>query len=134
MRNTEITKTFEFSMGHALWKYDGNCHNLHGHNYQLEVTVEGEIDERGFVMDFADLKTIWKDHVENRYDHRTLLFNEDDRFPPNLPGVRRVSYEPTAENLVIEIARDFGDWLDTVRIKQVALWETSTSKASRVFA
>ncbi|HOV52500.1 MAG TPA: 6-carboxytetrahydropterin synthase, partial [Methanothrix sp.] len=46
----------EFDAAHSLPGYIGKCANLHGHTYQVEVVVEGEIGEDGFVMDFYHMK------------------------------------------------------------------------------
>jgi len=57
-----ITKEFKFEMAHALKGYDGPCKNIHGHSYELMVTILGYpvVDESspklGMVMDFGDLK------------------------------------------------------------------------------
>ena len=59
-----ITKEFKFEMAHALKGYDGPCQNIHGHSYELKVTVSGNpiVDESnpklGMVMDFGDLKNL----------------------------------------------------------------------------
>ncbi|HQQ12325.1 MAG TPA: 6-carboxytetrahydropterin synthase, partial [Bacteroidales bacterium] len=64
MSKIRITKEFKFEMAHALLGYDGPCRNVHGHSYELIVTVIGEpIAETGhvklgMVMDFGDLKRI----------------------------------------------------------------------------
>ena len=62
MPNIRITKKFRFEAAHALYGYDGKCKNIHGHNYNLFVTVIGvPVNEStnvkyGMVMDFSDLK------------------------------------------------------------------------------
>ncbi len=62
MSNIRITKHFNFEAAHALYGYDGKCKNIHGHSYQLFVTVIGkpikdsEHIKNGMVMDFGDLK------------------------------------------------------------------------------
>ena len=62
MSNIRITKQFSFETGHALWGYDGKCRNVHGHSYNLYVTVIGQpiTDpshvKHGMVIDFGDLK------------------------------------------------------------------------------
>ena len=77
----KISKQFEFSMGHALHNYEGKCHQLHGHNYQLEVTIESkELDESGFVMDFGDLRDI-KRWIESEWDHNVLIAADDPLIP-----------------------------------------------------
>ncbi len=74
-----LTKIFNFEMAHALFGYDGPCKNIHGHSYQLEVTIGGmpEPDSSnpkyGMVMDFSDLKAIVKEQIVDRLDHALLL-------------------------------------------------------------
>ena len=77
-----ITKEFKFEMAHALLGYDGPCRNVHGHSYELSVTVIGKpIEEKshaklGMVMDFGDLKRIVKDEVVDVFDHALVLNRE----------------------------------------------------------
>jgi 6-pyruvoyltetrahydropterin/6-carboxytetrahydropterin synthase len=73
----KIAAQFGFEAAHRLPNLpDGHkCKNLHGHNYRLEVSVEGPLDERGFVMDYAELEDI-VDPIIKRVDHRFL--NEID--------------------------------------------------------
>jgi 6-pyruvoyltetrahydropterin/6-carboxytetrahydropterin synthase len=105
-----ITKIFEFSAGHHLPNYEGDCRNPHGHNYILEVTVGGEVDkEQGMIIDFKNLKNIVQDRVLNVLDHQVL--NDHLR-------------NPTAEHLVGFIQSRLLQYVDCVRIK---LWETSDS-------
>ena len=77
-------------------KVFGKCYNpnFHGHNYDLEVKVTGEIDpETGFVMDMKVLSRIIRDNVIKKFDHKNL--NEDTEEFKNL--------NPTAENIVVVI-------------------------------
>lgn len=69
----KIAATFSFEAAHRLPKLpDGHkCKNLHGHNYQLEVAVDGDLDPRGFVMDYAELEDI-VNPIVRRIDHRYL--------------------------------------------------------------
>ena len=46
----------EFDAAHSLPGYQGKCANLHGHTYQVEIVVEGDVGDDGFVMDFYQLK------------------------------------------------------------------------------
>lgn len=101
----KIAAQFGFEAAHRLPHLpDGHkCKNLHGHNYRLEVSVEGPLDERGFVMDYAELEAI-VDPIIRRVDHRYLndingLENPTtevmvgwflDRIKPRLPD-RRVT-------------------------------------------
>ena len=73
-----ITKIFEFSAGHHLPNYEGDCRNPHGHNYILEVTVGGEVnEEQGMIIDFKKLKDFVKSKIIDDLDHSSL----NDRVP-----------------------------------------------------
>ena len=70
----KIAATFGFEAAHRLPNLpDGHkCKNLHGHNYQLEVAIEGgELDERGFVIDYAELEAA-VDPLIKEVDHKFL--------------------------------------------------------------
>lgn len=60
-----------FPAGHFI-TYGGQCEPLHGHNYRASVTVEGEIDEDHYVVDFVELKKMMKNIIEE-LDHKMLL-------------------------------------------------------------
>ena len=71
-----------------------NNPNYHGHNYELEVQITGEIDpETGYVYDLGKLSDIIKTQVENRFDHKNL----------NLDCAEFKDLNPTAENIVVVI-------------------------------
>ena len=92
--------------------------NGHGHNYVVEVTVEGSPDPAtGMVFDVRELKEILTHEVLDPMDHRHL--NRE------VPPFNRVV--PTAENLVIEIWRRLKPRIDreSVRLKNVRLHETA---------
>jgi 6-pyruvoyltetrahydropterin/6-carboxytetrahydropterin synthase len=141
MARTSVTKEFKFSMGHALWNYEGKCANLHGHNYRCLVKVSCESDqlsEEGFVVDFGDLKEKVAAVVDAAWDHKTLLNEDDPRFGGLTEdhGVLRVPWNPTAENLAAGIFSVASRWLAEemldarVRVEEVSLWETDTGEAN----
>ena len=76
-----ITKEFKFEMAHALKGYDGLCRNIHGHSYELLVTISGypisdsNSPKLGMVMDFGDLKQIVRSTIVDVYDHALVLNN-----------------------------------------------------------
>jgi 6-pyruvoyltetrahydropterin/6-carboxytetrahydropterin synthase len=125
MLNVTITRKFEFAAAHFLPHHGGVCHDKHGHNYMLEVTVSSNrepgiyhtSEEKGMVCDFSCLKDIVTRYVISRVDHSSLnqTFNN-----------------PTAENMVTV----FSEWLkdgfkkegrkDIVLVR-LRLWETSNS-------
>ncbi|MDA8980011.1 6-carboxytetrahydropterin synthase [Chitinophagales bacterium] len=95
----------------------GLCNNAnwHGHNYELEVKVVGEIDpETGYVIDLKVLKDIIKKEVEDRFDHKNL----------NMDCPEFAEMNPTAENIAVVIYDllkvQLGDKYDL----QVRLYET----------
>jgi 6-pyruvoyltetrahydropterin/6-carboxytetrahydropterin synthase len=93
--------------------------NGHGHTYELEVTVEGEIDrETGYVMDFGDLKKAVREHVIRHLDRRHLNFDVDF-----LRGVN-----PTAENIAVGIWRQLEPRVAPARLVRIALNETEKNR------
>ena len=95
----------------------GLCNNVnwHGHNYELEVKVVGEINkDTGYVIDLKVLKDIIKEHVENRFDHKNL----------NMDCPEFANLIPTAENIVVVIYNILKDKLDDKYDIQVRLYET----------
>ena len=73
-----IGKIFTFDAAHHLPKHIGQCKNLHGHTYKLEVEIIGDITLKehstidGMVMDFGELKRIVNHSVVDPLDHRDL--------------------------------------------------------------
>lgn len=133
-----LTKEFDFETAHALDGYEGKCKDIHGHSYHLKVTVIGEpnqddcISECGMVIDFGDIKHIVKGFVYNEFDHRLLLRN-DSRFKgieKTNERVRYVPYQPTCENMLIEIVEIIQKHLkEDVKLHSAFLRETATSYA-----
>lgn len=102
-----LTKKFAFEMAHALDGYDGKCANLHGHNYHLEVTVEGtELNSNGMAIDFGRIKTLVQSVVINRFDHALVLKKGSPLAsnPNTFSNLIEVPFNPTTENLLIHFA------------------------------
>jgi 6-pyruvoyltetrahydropterin/6-carboxytetrahydropterin synthase len=127
MPRVRVTRHLHFSAGHRLhrpeWDEERNrdvfgaCSNPagHGHNYDLEVTVEGEVDpETGFVIDLKRLKELVRGLVIEDVDHANL--NEDVSW---MEGIN-----PTVENLAVQIWRRLEGRLDGAELASVKLWET----------
>lgn len=101
----KLKKQIEVSTGHRLPNHKGGCFNFHGHNYQIEVTIEfpqSEINEdTGFVIDFGDIKKLVNDYL----DHQFLIYEKDPFLEQvkNLPGFRVVEYIPSVENIIIAL-------------------------------
>jgi 6-pyruvoyltetrahydropterin/6-carboxytetrahydropterin synthase len=95
----------------------GKCSlpHYHGHNYELEIKVTGEIDERtGFVMDMKKLSDIVKDVVVEKFDHKNL----------NLDTVEFKKLNPTAENIAVVIYRLLRPRIEEKLDLQIRLYET----------
>lgn len=69
---TSVTRSFSFEAAHELAWHSGKCAKLHGHSYQLDVTVTGNLTTNGIVVDFADLGAVVRAHVLSDYDHSYL--------------------------------------------------------------
>ncbi|MBT2724936.1 6-carboxytetrahydropterin synthase QueD [Bacillus sp. ISL-46] len=120
-----VSKEFTFDASHHLHCYEGKCKNLHGHTYRVIFGLSGFVDERGLMIDFGDIKEIWKNEIEIYLDHQYL--NE------TLP-----SMNTTAENMVVWIYEKMKEALATedrrdqyhgARVEFVRLFETPTSYA-----
>jgi 6-pyruvoyltetrahydropterin/6-carboxytetrahydropterin synthase len=120
----EVTVEQSFSAGHALREYKGKCENVHGHNYRVQVTVEGEqLNRIGLLVDFVELKRVV----------REIIAYLDHQFINDLEPFTRIN--PSAENM----AKYFYDEVavrmkpstegTAARIAQIKIWETDTSIA-----
>src|SRR5580698_11456316 len=98
-----VTQEIEFCYGHRLLNYDGKCKHLHGHNGQVVITLEAaELDERGMVLDFSDIKRVVSRWIDEKLDHQMILHRDD----PAVPALKALGepmflldVNPTAENI-----------------------------------
>lgn len=120
-----VSKEFTFDAAHHLHAYDGKCMNLHGHTYKVIFGISGFLDDRGLMIDFGDIKEIWKNEIEIYLDHRYL----NETLPP---------MNTTAENMVVWIYEKMKESLNNddrqqqylgARVEFVRLFETPTSFA-----
>ncbi len=122
-----VHRKAHFNAAHRLYRKDwtdekndavfGKCSNpyYHGHNYELVVSVTGEIDpETGYVIDIKVLKDLIKSEVEDEFDHKNL--NEQVEAFKTL--------NPTAENIVVVIWDKLRKHLDKKLELSVTLYET----------
>jgi 6-pyruvoyltetrahydropterin/6-carboxytetrahydropterin synthase len=94
----------------------GPCNNphYHGHNYELDVFVEGDVDPvTGYVADLGEVKRLVEEIVLSRLDHRNL----------NLDVPEFASVNPTTENIVVVVWRMLDGKLPA-RLSRLVLWET----------
>ena len=126
MARARSTRRFSFAAGHRYWvnawsaeendRVFGRLTVPHGHNYILDVTVHGEIDERtGMVIDLAELKRVVTETIVDRFDHADL--NADPVFRDRVP---------TTENIAIAVWDLLAPKLGGDRLASVRVWEDAT--------
>lgn len=122
-----VSRSAHFNAAHRLYRKDwseeqnnavfGKCNNanFHGHNYELIVSVTGEIDSQtGYVIDIKILKDIIVDEVETPFDHKNLNLDVSDFADLN----------PTAENIAVVIWNRIRRRIDSTMDIEVVLYET----------
>ena len=127
MPDVTVTRRLMFNAAHRVHnpalsdeeniRLFGKCNNpnWHGHNYTLDVSVRGPIDERtGYVVDLGALKHLVEERVVDAMDHRN--FNLD------VPFMRGVI--PTSENIIVAIWRELEPAVRPGRLARLVLWET----------
>lgn len=115
----ELILETHFSAAHRLREYEGQCENLHGHNYHVEVVLAGEeLNELGMLMDFKHAKGLLED-VMDRLDHKYL--NEVEPFD---------QLNPTTENIAQHICESLACPLpEDIRIGRITCWESEKCAA-----
>lgn len=104
MAKITATRYHDFSTGHRVYGHESKCAHLHGHNYRIHLTVEAdELDTVGRVMDFSVIKELLCVWLEENWDHKFLVW-EQDPFAKTLKelddtGTVVVQFNPTAENM-----------------------------------
>jgi 6-pyruvoyltetrahydropterin/6-carboxytetrahydropterin synthase len=127
MPQVVVTRRTHFNAAHKLhvaaWsdaentRVFGPCANanFHGHNYNLDVSVIGDVDPRtGYVLDIKTLKDIVEERVLSRFDHKNLNLD--------VPEFRDLI--PTAENIVVVCWRLLAPAIPAGRLCKLVLWET----------
>ncbi len=122
-----VSRKAHFNAAHRLFRKDwsmeqndavfGKCNNpnFHGHNYELIVSVCGEIDpETGYVMDVKIISDLVKAQVEDAFDHKNL----------NLDVPEFKDLIPTAENIAVVIWNKLRPFIPSDKELQITLYET----------
>ena len=126
----KVCRRVNFNAAHRLYRPDwsdeknnevyGKCNNpnFHGHNYVMEVWVDGEVDsETGYVIDLKILKQIVNDHIVNEFDHKNL----------NLDCKEFEALIPIAENIIAVSWKKLRKALDPKYKLKLKLWETENN-------
>lgn len=137
-----VLRRLRFCAGHRLWRHEGKCAYLHGHNYRVDVEVVGgaggmQLDEVGRVVDFSLIKRRLLGWIDAHWDHAFVLFVEDAEA---IAAVRLstptkyflLPWNPSAENMaryLLEVVCPavFADLGVTAR--KVSVWETDETCA-----
>lgn len=138
----QLTKIFQFETAHAIHGYTGACKNIHGHSYELHVTVaarnpgQGYIPAPGFIIDFAEIKKLVTTAIIHQFDHK-LVLSEDfiGAHPAVIAEENLVIWkpEPTAENLLLFIQQTLSTLVpENVQLIRLKLYETKNSYAEWV--
>ena len=130
MPDVTVTRRLMFNAAHRVHnaalsdgentRLFGKCNNpnYHGHNYTLDVSVRGAIDERtGYVIDLGVLKKLVEERVVSLIDHRNL--NLDVAFMRDI--------NPTAENIVVAIWGELVAAVQPGTLTRLVLWETTNN-------
>jgi 6-pyruvoyltetrahydropterin/6-carboxytetrahydropterin synthase len=138
----QLTRIFNFEIAHAIHGYPGACKNIHGHSYELHVTVSSKdhrdnfIAAPGFIINFKQIKKIVTSAVIEKFDHKVVLShsflvqNPSFLSPENLVTWQA---EPTAENMLIFIKEVLiKKFPDNVKLVKLKLFETKDSYAEWV--
>jgi 6-pyruvoyltetrahydropterin/6-carboxytetrahydropterin synthase len=119
----EVSVEQTFAAGHALRNYKGACENVHGHNFKIQVTIEGQgLDQTGMLVDFLDVKQSMSDVIA-RLDHKFL-----NDVPPF--DVKNPSAENIAEYFYEELSSGLASNPVPVRVREVKVWETDIQSAT----
>ncbi len=140
-----LTAEVKFDAAHRLSNYKGQCSRLHGHTYRVIVTVKSKkLNNWGAVMDFGDLKKIFKKVIEDKYDHKTILLLEDSENQAfskvvNEDWITWMNKNPTAENMARDIWKNLTPHLQRfkninklkgIKLDSVTVYETTTNSAT----
>jgi len=111
----------DFASAHNLMNYQGECENLHGHNWKVEVSVEAKtLDKAGLGIDFKILKA----------ETNALLKTLDHKYLNELEPFRETS--PSSENIARYVYQELSSRLnnENIRVTCITVWESDFASAS----
>ncbi len=121
----ELKVKTRFAGAHQLTMVGQKCENLHGHNWHVEVCVQGEkLNSAGVLLDFGDIKKAVKEVVKGHLDHKFL--NELEIFK---------NMQPTSERIAVYIAQQVQSILNQdrtldIKVSKVMAWESDDACAT----
>jgi len=132
------TRYHDISTGHRVFGHESKCKHLHGHNYRVHFTIGcDELDSVGRVLDFGAIKEHLCMWLENEWDHKFLLWEEDplvNVLRANDPdGLVSVPFNPTAENMAQYLVEVIGPKVLPDHVMLVECLIEETRKCSVAF-
>jgi 6-pyruvoyl-tetrahydropterin synthase len=137
----------DIQVGHRLFTLPGKCQQIHGHsmtvNLRLQVHFNGDgyaVNDELQLLEFGAVKKVFRGHLDDFYDHH-LLLNENDPWANAtiamdgsndrlaIPGLRKVSGDPSTENIAFWIARYCAEEFRCLTVVEVE--ETATNAVVR---
>lgn len=106
-----VVKKHRFCYGHRIYGHPGKCLSPHGHNAVISFEFASEtLDELGMVIDFGLIKETACKWVDERFDHKFLVFRDDPLAETlrDFPGIVELDFNPTVENLCRYIFEKIG--------------------------
>ena len=134
----QITKIFRFEMAHAIHGYPGKCKDIHGHSYELHVTVASQdknedfLPGPGLIIDFKELKQLVNEGLILQLDHKLVVSRNFIKAHSTVyaENISEWEYEPSAENILVYIRRFLSNTLPKhIRLIKLKLFETNDSYA-----
>lgn len=126
------SRTHEFCMGHTVTGHESKCRHYHGHNYVITFHCQAfALDEVGRVIDFSVIKSTLCQWIEDNWDHKFMMYDQDDRLElfsasDDTGSLIETSFNPTAENIAKYFLDEIAPTLlpDEVTLIRIDLKET----------
>lgn len=139
MSGWQAERYHDISVGHRVYNHESKCAHLHGHNYRIHFHCQAEhLDSVGRVIDFSEIKSRLCMWLEDIWDHKMLIWNQDPwyRVLAELdPTVVPVPFNPTAENMAEHLVKVVGpQQLHGTGIKLVFCRVEETRKCSASYS
>lgn len=130
----------DISCGHRVVGHEGKCRFLHGHNYRIHFTISSDaLDDIGRVVDFSVIKSQLCQWLEDHFDHKFLIWEEDDLLEQlqalSPESLVIVPFNPTAENIARYLVETVGpQQLKEYPVKLIACRVEETAKCSASYS
>jgi len=137
MASLTVERYHDISCGHRVAGHESKCKHLHGHNYRVWFTCAADkLDSIGRVIDFGIIKKILCEWLEEEWDHKMLLWDQDELAPALIQltpdSIVLLPFNPTAENMAEYLLEHIGPVFlagTNVRLTRVRIDETRKCSA-----